>query len=172
MMTSHGKAETQKLIENLENQLERLVNQLQDLEECREEMDNSEYLETKQDTMEQMRELNESLERLSSGNLSLISTFSAMRLALCAAISEAFKTPEVIRMFGKRQPQQLRERLEQVEEKFRLNKISNEQKNREKAEILLALQQLQDNLTAEELKFLDEQNSVKISFMEELPNED
>lgn len=43
-------------------------------------MDNSEYLETKQDTMEQMRELNESLERLSSGNLSLISTFSAMRL--------------------------------------------------------------------------------------------
>lgn len=35
MMTSHGKAETQKLIENLENQLERLVNQLQDLEECR-----------------------------------------------------------------------------------------------------------------------------------------
>lgn len=39
-------------------------------------------------------------------------------------------------MFGKRQPQQLRERLEQVEEKFRLNKISNEQKNREKVIIV------------------------------------
>lgn len=34
-MTSHGTAETQKLIENLESQLERLVSQLQDLEECR-----------------------------------------------------------------------------------------------------------------------------------------
>lgn len=43
-------------------------------------MDNNEYIETKQDTIDQMRELNQSLERLSSGNLSLVSTFSSMRL--------------------------------------------------------------------------------------------
>lgn len=34
-MFSYGKAETEKLKENLENQLERLVEQLSDLENCR-----------------------------------------------------------------------------------------------------------------------------------------
>lgn len=34
-MTSYGKAETEKLKENLINQLDRLVEQLQDLENCK-----------------------------------------------------------------------------------------------------------------------------------------
>lgn len=34
-MTSYGKAETEKLKENLVNQLERLTEQLHDLENCR-----------------------------------------------------------------------------------------------------------------------------------------
>lgn len=34
-MSSHGKDETQRLRQNLEEQLERLVQQLEDLEECR-----------------------------------------------------------------------------------------------------------------------------------------
>lgn len=34
-MTSHGQIETEKLKENLEYQLDRLVTQLSDLEECR-----------------------------------------------------------------------------------------------------------------------------------------
>jgi hypothetical protein len=34
--------------------------------------------------------------------------------AIQAAISEAFKTPEVIRMFAKKQPGQLRDRLAEV----------------------------------------------------------
>ena len=39
--------------------------------------------------------------------------FIAMQ-AIQAAISEAFKTPEVIRMFAKKQPGQLRQRLADV----------------------------------------------------------
>jgi hypothetical protein len=34
-MTSRGQAETEKLRQNLEGQLDRLVQQLEDLEECR-----------------------------------------------------------------------------------------------------------------------------------------
>ena len=34
--------------------------------------------------------------------------------AIQAAISEAFKTPEVIKMFAKKQPGQLRQRLSEV----------------------------------------------------------
>lgn len=36
--------------------------------------------------------------------------------AIQAAISEAFKTPEVIRLFAKKQPGQLRQRLAEVQE--------------------------------------------------------
>lgn len=35
IMSSYGKAETEKLKQNLENQLDRLVEQLADLENCR-----------------------------------------------------------------------------------------------------------------------------------------
>lgn len=34
-MSSYGKAETERLKQNLENQLERLVEQLEDLENCK-----------------------------------------------------------------------------------------------------------------------------------------
>ena len=40
-----------------------------------------------------------------------------MYQAIQAAISDAFHTPEVIRMFAKKQPGQLRERLAQVIER-------------------------------------------------------
>jgi len=43
--------------------------------------------------------------------------------AIQAAISEAFRTPEVIRMFAKKQPGQLRERLAQVSLQY-LNTLS------------------------------------------------
>jgi len=38
--------------------------------------------------------------------------------AIQAAISDAFRTPEVIRMFAKKQPGQLRERLAEVRQCF------------------------------------------------------
>ena len=37
-----------------------------------------------------------------------------MQLAIQAAISDAFKTPEVLRLFVKKQPGQLRQRVDQV----------------------------------------------------------
>ena len=39
---------------------------------------------------------------------------SSMKLAVRAAISEAFKTPEVIRMFASRRPGDLRQKLVEV----------------------------------------------------------
>ena len=43
--------------------------------------------------------------------------------AIQAAISEAFKTPEVIKMFAKKQPGQLRQRLAEVSENSHLRKF-------------------------------------------------
>uniref|UniRef100_A0A8C9I2Q7 Leucine zipper and CTNNBIP1 domain containing n=1 Tax=Piliocolobus tephrosceles TaxID=591936 RepID=A0A8C9I2Q7_9PRIM len=110
-MASRGKTETSKLKQNLEEQLDRLMQQLQDLEECREELDTDEYEETKKETLEQLSEFNDSLKKIMSGNMTLIDELSGMQLAIQAAISQAFKTPEVIRLFAKKQPGQLRTRL-------------------------------------------------------------
>ncbi|XP_015592316.1 protein LZIC [Cephus cinctus] len=154
-MSSHGKVETDRLKKNLEEQLDRLVQQLEDLEECRDELDTSEYDETKAETMEQLREFSDSLQRMISGDMTLIDQLGAMQLATQAAISAAFKTPAVIRMFGKREPGQLRERLTHIERDFKLGKISKEASDRQRGEILSALRQLGEKLEQSELQLLE-----------------
>ncbi|XP_071538373.1 protein LZIC-like [Panulirus ornatus] len=106
-MASRGKSETQKLRQQMEDQLDRLVVQLADLEECKAELDPEEYEEVRKDTVEQLNEFQSSLSRMTSGDMTLIDSFSAMQLAIQAAISQAFKTPKVIQMFAKKQPDQL-----------------------------------------------------------------
>ncbi|KAK2581611.1 hypothetical protein KPH14_002115 [Odynerus spinipes] len=154
-MSSHGKAETERLKKNLEEQLDRLVQQLEDLEECRDEMPNEEYEEAKEETMEQLRELNESLQRMISGDMTLVNQFGAMQLATQAAISAAFKTPAVIRMFGKREPDQLKERLSQIERDIKLGKLNKDAGDRLRAEVLSALRHLGEKLDPIDLQLLE-----------------
>jgi len=103
-MASRGVDETARLKQSIEKQLNRLLLQLEDLEEFRDELDEDEYNETRAETMEQLREFEASLEDLTRGNMTLVSDLNAMQLAIQGAIREAFKTPEVIRMFAKREP--------------------------------------------------------------------
>ena len=77
-------------------------------------MDDDEYEENKGETLEQLKEFNESLAKMKGGDMTLVNELNRMQLAIQAAISEAFKTPEVIRMFAKKQPGQLRTRLAEV----------------------------------------------------------
>ncbi|KAJ3654667.1 hypothetical protein Zmor_013841 [Zophobas morio] len=163
-MTSYGKAETAKLQQNLENQLDRLVEQLGDLENCKHDLDPEEYEETKQETMDQLKELNDSLSRLVKGDISLVSALGAVQLVTQAAISQAFKTPEVIRLFGKREPKQLRDRLYNIDQECKLNKLSSDARDRQKAEILTALRQLGEQLSREELQFLESHNNIANAF--------
>ena len=83
-------------------------------EPLRDDLDDDEYEETKKETLEQLKEFNESLTRLQGGDMTLVNELNRMQLAIQAAISEAFKTPEVIRLFAKKQPGQLRQRLAEV----------------------------------------------------------
>lgn len=71
-------------------------------------MSPEEYNETKQETLEQLKELNISLSKLKEGNLSLINELNGIQLAIQAAISQAFQTPEVIQMFAKKQQPELK----------------------------------------------------------------
>ncbi|XP_076621366.1 protein LZIC [Colletes latitarsis] len=161
-MSSHGKLETEKLKKNLETQLDRLVQQLQDIEENRNLLDATAYEEAMQLTKEDLQEFNESLQRMLSGNTTLIDELSAIQLATQAAISEAFKTPAVIRMFGKRETTQLRERLTQIDYDTKLGKISKECSDHQRGEVLNALRQLGEKLEPQELQLLEKLKSSNI----------
>ena len=88
----------------------------------RDDLDADEYEETKRETLEQLKEFNESLTKMKGGDMTLVDEVNRMQLAIQAAISEAFKTPEVIRLFAKKQPGQLRQRLAEVSNKLSLIK--------------------------------------------------
>lgn len=66
----------------------------------RDELTQEEYEEAKQDTMDQLKEFEES----AKGDMNLVDSLGQIQMAIQAAVSEAFKTPEVIRLFAKRQP--------------------------------------------------------------------
>ncbi|CAG2162735.1 unnamed protein product [Oppiella nova] len=158
-------------LSNLEDQLDRLVAQLADLEECKADLDSDEYEETKRETLEQLEEFSQSLSAMKSGNMTLIDELNAMQLAIQAAISQAFHTPEVIRLFAKRQPGQLRIRLAQIERDSKIGKLSFEVYVQQKVEILIALRKLGDDLQPDELNFLQNNASDALKEFERVTDE-
>lgn len=152
----------------MEEQLDRLMQQLQDLEECREDLDEEEYEETKKETLEQLSEFNDSLKKIMTGDMTLVDELSGMQLAIQAAISQAFKTPEVIRLFAKKQPGQLRTRLAEMDRDVMVGKLSRDVYTQQKMEILTALRKLGEKLTAEDETFLTENATATLSQFEKV----
>lgn len=79
-MSSRGKEETERLIENSRAQLSRLLTQLQDCEDLKEDLDPEEYEETRADTLQQLKEFQETLTRMTSGDNTLVSQLGSVQL--------------------------------------------------------------------------------------------
>jgi hypothetical protein len=60
-------AQTDILRNNLHAQLDRLLDQITDLDQVKDEMDINEYNEARQDTVDQLEEFGKSLEKMKSG---------------------------------------------------------------------------------------------------------
>jgi hypothetical protein len=123
MAAREGKEATGQLLQNIQDQLNRLISQLSDLEEMKADLDEDEYTSTKTETLQQLKEFEKSLQKTLAGNLSLVDSLSAVRLAIQGAISNAFKTPEVIRMFANKQPAQLRFKLAELQREHKLKNV-------------------------------------------------
>ena len=139
--------------------MNRLLTQLEDLEELKDEFSADEYNETKAETLDQLREFQIFLERSIRGDMTLVDEFGAAQLAIQAAVSDAFKTPEVIRLFALRQPDQLRSRLAALHRDLKIKQISKDSFQRQAVEILVALKKMGTELTSEEQTFLDSLSS-------------
>ena len=60
------------------------------------------------------------MSKITKGDLGLVDSIGVMQLAIQAAITEAFKTPEILRLFALAQPDHLRNKLEMIERRVLL----------------------------------------------------
>ena len=150
--TSRGDTETTSLRKNVESQLERLLTQLSDLEDMKAELDEGEYESTRNETIQQMKEFEETLDKLMKGDMTLVSSIGSVQLAIQAAIRSSFKSPEVIRLFAKKETGALRSRLGELESDLKLQRISLSEFNSLGGEISALLSKLGEDLTPRELE--------------------
>ena len=75
-------AETSKLTANIESQLTRLLTQLQDVEEMKDELDDDEYEEERADTMAQLAEFEASLAAMQQGDMVLSTAIERAQLRI------------------------------------------------------------------------------------------
>lgn len=73
-----------------------------------------------------------------------------MTISCIAAIRDAFKTPEVIRMFANKEPDALRGRLESLESDLRLGRMTQTAFNEQAFEVVSALSRLENEVRSEE----------------------
>ena len=139
----------------VEDQLNRLLTQLQDLDDMRDELDESEYTSSRQETLDQLREFEATLAKMMAGNMTLVDDLSGIQLAIQAAIRSAFKSPEVIRMFAKKENGALRSRLASLDSDHKLGRISSTAYNELAFEILSALEKLGETLSSKERSIID-----------------
>ena len=154
----------------VERQLHRLLCQLKDLDELKDELTDEEIRETRSETMEELNEFRSNLDKMIAGDMTLVDQLGALRLATMAAINEAFKTPDIIRMFSSRQTEELRQSLNKLKEKMHLKVITKAQFEEKAMEILTALKSLNEPLSDEEAAFLSKQMQQRFSGFQESSN--
>lgn len=89
-----------KLIENLENQLFRLVDQVKDLADCKEEVSPGEFSLMKEEIVEQSQQFSQNLNRYHNTDIVLRCKLFELKLALRKAIGDLFDSYEMQKIFG------------------------------------------------------------------------
>lgn len=122
----------------------------------RDELPEDELLDIKAETLEQIQEFGETINRLQKGDLTLNNKFVEIKAALRAAIGSAFNTSEMIKMFGAQDDEFMQ--LIKLEEEFKLKKVDQITYENKKLGILQSLQEKGAQLSDEYISFLKDQN--------------
>eukprot|EP00004_Rigifila_ramosa_P012947 TRINITY_DN2845_c0_g1_i1.p2 TRINITY_DN2845_c0_g1~~TRINITY_DN2845_c0_g1_i1.p2 ORF type:complete len:129 (+),score=38.32 TRINITY_DN2845_c0_g1_i1:240-626(+) len=105
-----------------------------------------------------------------AGDMTLVDELGSIQLAIQATVRQAFQTPEVIAMFAKKQPGQLRERLQLLQRDLKLGRLSEETYKQQSVEIIAALKKLGEKLSAEEASYLAANMSADMQAFESTDN--
>ncbi|KJH47729.1 hypothetical protein DICVIV_06196 [Dictyocaulus viviparus] len=153
------------LVENLQRQLDRLMNQLSDIEEEKPNLDIQEYEEMKLETMDELRDLGRSLEKMTGGDISSTDSLTATRYKSCyqSNIKDPFSVGSIREKASDSVEAEVDIVMFLLNNDFGMQKISEKKFRSLKLEILTALVNLDEELLDEEKMFLHE---VK---MEDLP---
>lgn len=150
------------IIKNLENQLERLIRQSADLEDCKNDLTKEEYDSMKEETLEQIKEFTATLDRLNKGDVTLNSKITLMRDVIRKAIANSFNTIEMIRIAGDQSLSEQANQLASLEESYKLKKISTSEYESKKREMLLQLANLGYCLSPADKLFLENKTDSEI----------
>jgi len=148
---------TERLQKNVEDQLNRLLQQLQDLDENKEDLEEGEYESSRADTLEQMKEFEATLNKLVSGDVSLVSQLDSMRMAVHAYISGACRDPNITRMYASKSISGLRNKLASLDQDLKLGRIPSDVHQALAVEVVLALERLGEALSPAESGIIDKQ---------------
>jgi hypothetical protein len=162
-MARRGNVETNQLLKTVEGQLTRLMTQMSDLEETRDEMEPDEYTQAMEETLGLMKDFEKSLSKLKDGDMSLVDSIGAIQLKIQAAISAAVNDPSEGKsaMFEKKGVAQLRGRLGVLEADLKAGRISLPVFKGTSLEILKALEREPGvTLTTHELELLKQAKVV------------
>lgn len=162
-MTSRGDTETNRMRKNIEDQLKRLITQLQDIEEMKDELDDEEYSTSRQETIDQMKDFEVSLQKMASGDISLVDDIGSAQLAIQAAI-RSVNSPEILNMFLKKENSSLRSKLASLNFDLKLGRISKDSHNSQAAEILNMLVKLGEELSLSEQEILKQDSGAMDGF--------
>lgn len=121
--------------------------------------------------MEQIKEFSETLQRMNKGDVTLNNKLSIMKESIRTAIASSFNTLEMIKMFGAQDLSEFEKQLMNIDEDFRLKKISKEDFEFKKNEILTKLKEEGRVLSTDDMHFLEKQNSDYLQQMEKICDE-
>ena len=130
-----------------EQQFNRLMEELSDLESLKNDLDSNEYEEMKNEILEQLEEFKKFKENPLLKDSNKVND-----------VGLGLKTPEILQMFTNKSTDGLRQKLTELERDVKVGKITKVEYDMAKTEILKALLKL-NQITENEKKFLIQLNN-------------
>ena len=106
-----------------------------------------------QETMDQLAKFEQSLEKMTSGDISLIDSIGSVQLAIQAAIKSS-TSPDILNMFLKKENGALRTKLANLDSDRILGRITADAYTSQATEIVKMLEKLGEPLSGKELELL------------------
>ena len=156
----------QKLIQNGIDEINRLNNQLKDLETYKDDFTPEEIEQMKKETLDQLIETKNRLDKLKSGEMTTMTKLDEARNKLNEVLSENYKVKDLISLYLNTETSVLRDKLKSLSRQLSLNKITIEEYNTSVIQILEIIAK-NDKLNEEEQKLYDNLKKKNMNQLQE-----